>query len=330
MKKSIVNKIFKSVKKSVILISCLFFYTYYGEYIHAQSFSQWKQLAESGNVQAQFVIGNMYVNGEMCNKDFEKAVFWYKKSINNGNKIVIPYLALAYHNENKFTEAYPLFLSFAQNPENKNVEEKMFALSQFCVGLYKLEGMGIEKDESGAIEWLEKAKNNGEEFAYVTLGECYLKGTGIEKNPVKTFQLFKEVYEKFKDRQEFAIKLARCYLEGYGCSPNYEEVYKLVEKIADGSECKVDNKWKSAAQLTLGVAYYKANKYSNAFHWLSTVAENKQGFDKDIVAAQYWLQRCYRFGRGVKQDVDKANEIVRNNPSSNGDVPNLIELLESR
>lgn len=33
MGKSIVNKIFKSVKKSVILMSCLFFYTHYGDYI---------------------------------------------------------------------------------------------------------------------------------------------------------------------------------------------------------------------------------------------------------------------------------------------------------
>lgn len=33
MEKSIVNKIFKSVKKSVILMSCLFFYTHYGDYI---------------------------------------------------------------------------------------------------------------------------------------------------------------------------------------------------------------------------------------------------------------------------------------------------------
>lgn len=326
------NRSVSNVRKTIFFLYVFCIFIHNAGSVIAQSFSQIQKLAEQGNAQAQFVLGNMYENGKVCEKDIDKAIYWYKKSLANGNKRVTPHLALAHHSAKQYSEAYPLFLSVAQSPSEEEIKDGMYGWSSFFVGHYKLNGWSVPKDEEGAIEWYEKAKENGMLAAYMTLGECYLKGIGTTKDPQKTFCLYKEASEKFNFRQEFVIKLAICYLEGYGCAKNYEEVYRLIERIADGSNCSVNNQWKGTAQLTLGIAYYKdsnkANHYSHAFHWLSTIAENKDSFEKDINVALYWLQRCYRFGRGVKKDVEKANEIVRNNPSSDGDVPNLIELLE--
>lgn len=332
--KRIMNMNVSNVKKSMMFILCLLFCIHYSFNMQAQSFAQMKNLAESGNVQAQFVLGNMYANGNGCLQDSQKAIYWYKKSIEGGNQRVLPHLALLYDNLQDYDKAYPLFLSFTESQESKKIDEKMYAWSLFFVGYYLLEGKGIQKNEEEAVVWLEKAKNYGMQMPYYVLGECYLKGVGIPKNPQKTFELYKEAHTKFKDRQEFAITLATCYLEGYGCSQNFGEVYSLIEHIADGTLCTVDDAWKCKAQLSLAVAYYKDNSVSNhyekAVKWLTNIVENSKAIEIDKAAALYWLQRCYRFGRGVAKDVNKADELVKQYSGYDSDEPSLIELLEPK
>lgn len=323
-----------SVKKSMMFILCLLFCIHYSVSLQAQSFAQIKSLAESGNVEAQFYLGNLYENGKGCEKDIHKAIYWYEKSLANGNKHVAPHLAIVYYNTNEHSKAYPLFLSIANSTEKIYVDDGMLGLSQFFVGLYNLQGLGINKDEKSGIAWLEKAKANGDDNAFIVLGTCYLKGIGTPKNPTKSFELYKEGFERFKDKQEFAIKLATCYLEGYGCVQDLKKVYPLVENIANGTACTLSEQWKATAQLILGVAYYKdttiEEHYNKAFYWLTKVAESNNAIEKKKASALYWLQRCYRFGRGVAKDVNKADELVKQYSGYDSDEPSLIELLEQK
>jgi TPR repeat protein len=327
------NKQMLIIQRQIIFTLCLLFCIHHSVSVQAQSFAQIKSLAESGNVEAQFVLGHDFEKGtDECEKDFEKAVFWYKKSIENGYKKAVPYLAMAYYNENNFTEAYPLFISFAQNPRNKKEDEYMYAASSFMVGACKLEGKGIRQDMIGAIYWFERAKNNGFAEAYHLLGDCYRYGYGVQKSPIDAFLNYKEGYEKYK-KPDMAITLASCYLEGSGCTQDFSKVYSLVENIARG-EIEIEESWKCKAQLSLAVAYYKDNSVSNhyekAVKWLTNIVENSKAIEIDKAAALYWLQRCYRFGRGVAKDVNKANELVKKYSGYESDEPSLIELLEQK
>lgn len=332
MKEKISNESVLSVKSLMVLILCMLFCISHN--VQAQSFGQIKSLAESGNVEAQFYLGNLYENGKGCEKDIHKAIFWYEKSLANGNKHVAPHLAIVYYNINEHSKAYPLFLSVASSSENIKVDDGMLGISQFFVGLYNLQGLGINKDEKSGIAWLEKAKANGDDNAFIVLGTCYLKGIGTPKNPTKSFELYKEGFERFKDKQEFAVKLAMCYLEGYGCTQDFKKVYPLIENIANGTACSLSEQWRATAQLILGVAYYKDSTidehYNKAFNWLTKVADSKYAIEKTKASSLYWLQRCYRFGRGVAKDVNKANELVKQYSGYDSDEPSLIELLEQK
>lgn len=332
MEKKINNKGILSVNILMVLILCMLFCI--SHRVQAQSFAQIKNLAESGNVEAQFVLGNMYANGNGCLQDNQKAIYWYEKSLANGNKHVTPYLAIVYYNMNEHSKAYPLFLSIANSTEIMYVDDGMLGVSQFFVGLYNLQGWGINKDEKSGIAWLEKAKANGDDSAFLLLGTCYLKGIGTPKNPTKLFELYKEGFERFKDKQEFAIKLAMCYLEGYGCTQDFKKVYPLVENIANGTDSSLSEQWRATSQLILGVAYYKdttiEGHYNKAFSWLTKVADSKYAIEKTKASSLYWLQRCYRFGRGVAKDVNKANELVKQYSGYDSDEPSLIELLETK
>lgn len=298
-----------------------------------ESFKQIESKAESGNVEAQFCLGLMYGRGlEGCKKDFGKAVFWLKQSIENGYKRATPYLAMAYYNENKFSDAYPLFFSFAQNPENKEVDEYMYAHSLYFVGTCKLKGEGITKNERGAIYWLEKAKINGVTGASALLGVCHLHGLGVKKDPKKAYLLFKEAFDKDKENELYALDLVECYILGYGNAQDIKTAYPLVEKYVEGTNVSHHEKNKATAQLVLGIAYYKDDTepmhYNKAFYWLKKVEENDHATEKEKASAIYWLQRCYRFGRGVTKDVNKANELIEQYSGYESDEPNLIELLE--
>jgi len=43
-------------------------------------------------------------------------------------------------------------------------------------------GIGVEKDEQKAVEWYQKAAEQGHAKAQNSLGWCYANGTGIDKN----------------------------------------------------------------------------------------------------------------------------------------------------
>lgn len=44
-----------------------------------------QKLAESGNAEAQEILGTMYLNGEGVPEDVEQAVGWFRKSADQGN-----------------------------------------------------------------------------------------------------------------------------------------------------------------------------------------------------------------------------------------------------
>ena len=45
-----------------------------------------RKSAEQGNAKAQFKLGNCYYNGEGVEKDLDKAIYWYEKSAEQGNE----------------------------------------------------------------------------------------------------------------------------------------------------------------------------------------------------------------------------------------------------
>lgn len=56
------------------------------------------------------------------------------------------------------------------------------ALSQYSLGLFYLEGKGVEKNTILAFEWMKKAAEQGVVKAEAMLGAMYAKGVGVAKN----------------------------------------------------------------------------------------------------------------------------------------------------
>lgn len=259
------------------------------------------------------VMAQKYAHGDGVEIDTLKAIDNYKKSIECGFNLSKPLLALLYENQGRYTEAFPLYLSFASTEKTKvgnNLD--LLAISRIKVGEYKLEGKGTTEDDALAVNWLNKALDiDWGGFAHTMLGYCYLHGEGTEKDSLKAFNNFKIATEKYNG-EAGKIALATCYVEGIGCPLDYAKVYSLFDNATVNK--------RSTAQLLLGIAYYKdssiSDHYTKAVYWLQLSANNTD--KKDAAAAMYWLAKCYRFGRGVVKDIKKAEDL-ENKAAREGD-----------
>ena len=61
------------------------------------AFNLWLPLAEQGNANTQFNLGNMYYEGKGVKQDYAEAVKWYRKAAEQGNANAQFYLGVNYY-----------------------------------------------------------------------------------------------------------------------------------------------------------------------------------------------------------------------------------------
>lgn len=292
-------------------------------YEEKQYFLKYKKAAMNGDAVACTAVADCYRSGRGIGKDFDAAVMWYKKSIEGGFDVARVLLGSLYESINSVDKAYPLFLSCAELDESRmNDNIPILAMARNKVGEYLLYGKGVVKDEKQAVKWFESAAilNTPYNLAHSFLGYCYLRGQGVEIDSVKAFNFFKQSVQ-LTETEYAKCGLATCYLEGAGCSQNLGMVYSLL----DENTIKLNG-----SKLILGVANYrdstKDNHYNIATKYLLQLSEKQEIAPEIKGAALYWLQRCYRFGRGVTQNTQKAETLLKE--SSNLGYEPAMSLLD--
>ncbi|RHZ72870.1 hypothetical protein Glove_236g18 [Diversispora epigaea] len=161
-----------------------------------EAFKWYFKGAEKGNYISQYNLGYLYANGHGINQDQVKAFEWYKRSAENeyeyadGQYIIgkcfyegrgtqkdiikaICWLNKAKENGNIFAfglleeDQVKAFEWYKRSAEN----EYEYADGQYIIGKCFYEGRGTQKDIIKAICWLNKAKENGNIFAFGLLEE---------------------------------------------------------------------------------------------------------------------------------------------------------------
>ena len=107
-----------------------------------------KKLAQSGNIEAQVMLGLLLINGKGVSKNVSEGRYWLERAANSGTG---PEPAKAQHN----------------------------------LGVMYEGGLGVARDMHKAIDWYLRAAKNGDASAQSNLGVIYLSGDGIERDSVK-------------------------------------------------------------------------------------------------------------------------------------------------
>ncbi|RHZ87195.1 hypothetical protein Glove_40g167 [Diversispora epigaea] len=252
-----------------------------------EEFRQYLKSAEEGNGDAQFYLGNCYMQGIGTTKDEENAFQWYMKSAEGGNSCGQQKLGYFYRNGIGTTKdeekAFKWSLKSAEGGNH---------LGQSNLGWCYREGFGTTKDEGKAFQWYLKSAEGGNHLGQVNLGWCYEKGIGTTKDEEKAFQWY---LKSAKGDHLGQNNLGRCYRKGIGTTKDEEKAFQWYLKSAEGGN--------HLGQVNLGWCYEKGigttKDEEKAFQWYLKSAKGDH-------LGQNNLGRCYRKGIGTTKDEEKA------------------------
>lgn len=293
-------------------------------------FSEVKLGADFGNHECMNYMGNFYYSGIAIEKDYAKAMFWYKQSLEQGNISAACNLAYMYaegrgveKNISLAIEILNQFMNLNYAPvictlgliyKLKNDCKSAFHLFQeaaklgdanaeFMYAQYLLSGEYCEKDIKKGIKFMKSSANHGNARANYFMAAQYEHGydeVGIEMSNKKALKCY--LIAAKKGYKKSIKKLGNIYGKGLlDINKNLKESFKWYLILAEkGSKIGAFN-----------VAYYYANglgtKKNNteAVRWYTIAAE------KGSSAAMNNLAICYENGNGIGKNKEKALELYQ-------------------
>ncbi len=250
---------------------------------------EWRPLAEQGDAQAQFYLGDMYTRGLGVAKDDAQAFHWYRKAAEQGVALAQHFLGVLYINGQGIAkddaEAARWYRQSA---------EQGFARAQYDLALMYETGRGVQKDKVEALRWLRKAAENGFDSAQMTLGRSYETGNGVKQD-------FFEAVRWYRKAAEQGVAVAQLFLghmyeTGSGIDKDEAQAARWYRMAAEQGEAR--------AQHNLGALYGNGQGVTRddaeAARWFRKAAV--QGYAR----AQSNLGGMYTLGQGVPQDYAQA------------------------
>lgn len=140
----------------------------------------WLPLAESGNGEVQFYVGEMYRFGQGVPRDLDEAYRWLTLAAENGNVGA------------QSTLGTLLFLGFGRPKDLQEstryyrlAAEQGDAFAQYALGVALAAGDGVVQDYAEAVKWFGFAAIKGDFSAQDRLGGMYEYGRGVPQDYVR-------------------------------------------------------------------------------------------------------------------------------------------------
>ena len=234
---------------------------------YQKAFKYFSKVAKQGNAEGQLSLADLYYYGHGTSKNPKKAFELYKKAASKGVMRAQCELGCCY--------AFGI-------GTNKNQKKAIHwflkpALKGYSLGQYKLGVEYLKRNQKGdqerAFRWFLRASNAGYPPAHNSLANCYLTGTGVEKNEKRGFLLLETyasqfpravLYRKqrtslsslesiessaYKDSySKLLYSLAVCYEDGLGTEKNMEIAKKYYRFAAFEGSSKAKDKLKELGE----------------------------------------------------------------------------------
>lgn len=256
-----------------------------------QAFIYYKRAAELGNAVAQYNVGVSYYNGYGCEQNYRESLYWFKKAAEGGDANALSYIGDHYYY-----------------------------------------GKGVAVDFNEAAKWYLKAGKTDDPDILNALGDLYYNGQGgFEKDAYKAFSYYGQAADNTSEKAQ--LSYAKMLENGIGCTADIKEAYKYYRFAArqGNQEAKervsyleynydlgVQKVMLDGGKLErqLGDQYYLnktvLSNYDSAFKYFT------DAYEKGDYLAAFCLGRCYRYGRGVPFDPQKAIEFFEKDELSMG------------
>jgi TPR repeat protein len=173
---------------------------------YSRALSVLQSLGEAKDAQAQFLIGEMYRQGQGVAADPQTAEEWYRQSAQQGYAAAQVRMGIIEYKRLQTKVALDWFRKAADQND---------ADGQFYVGVTLAHGRGGPPDPSKSLYWLEKAAAQGHVQSQVSAGQLYLEAPeGIARNERRAARWFRQAAERGNAEGQF--RLAMAYTTGSG------------------------------------------------------------------------------------------------------------------
>jgi len=254
----------------------------------------YKKAAQTNNLQAQFNIGEIYLNGEGVQSDHLIAREWFEKSSAQGHVDSQYQLACLYLDEDlgmlDQKLGYALFKKASTPSKENDFEPSSLAIVGRSLCLHN--GRGVKKNLKESVKFFEKASdldlpggNNPHGMFY--LGLAHYNGTGVPINFDLAFKFFLMAADQDLCNAEYFVAGLLYY--GEGVQQNYSKAIKYYKKVIKAPIA--DKNYRVDSFFKLGFCYLfgkgiKQNT-NTALKYLNKAVKSEN------IEAKYWLGYYY-------------------------------------
>lgn len=264
-----------------------------------KAITYFKKSANGGNKKAQFSLAKCYLSGTGIKEDDTQAAKWLQKSADQGYSDAQYLLATLYESGSGVRkDAQSAFNWYSKAAAKGN------AAAECKVGEFYRLGNGIEHDYKQSMTWYRKSAALGNADAQNGIGILYRDGLGVGKDTAEALKRFQLAADG--GSAEGQDSLGRMYLAGNGIQMDYEKALSLFQTSAKSES--------QNGEFDYGYLYYAGKgvqkDYTVALEWFKKSAA--QGNPK----AEYYLGYMYEYGRGVGKDLAKAKQLYESAAAS--------------
>ena len=209
------------------------------------------ELADSGYLDSQLRVGQMYTRGIHTEGNFPEGLRYLKMAAEKGSEQAISELAMVLFRNGYHTESIPYYEHFARQG---------YPAAQHQLGELYGNGIGVDHNHEKSRHYFQLAAEQGHPEATYTLGYIYTVGYFVEKDPERAlYHLVRaaelghwvaqhEAGEAFYRRRDFASAkkylsmspfppcltlLARMYIQGEGVAQDLHQARLLLQPLVD-------------------------------------------------------------------------------------------------
>ena len=173
------------------------------------------------NAKNRYSIADGYFN----NKEYDKAIEWYRKAVDMGSPNAQNKLGVMYDDGKGVEED-----EIEATKWYRKAAEQGYKWGHYNLGLQYQYGEGVDKDYYEAYKWFRKAADQDLAEAQNTLGIFYDSGYGVDEDDVEAAKWFRKAAEQGYDWGQ--INLGHMYRYGKGVAIDIEKAKEWYRKAA--------------------------------------------------------------------------------------------------
>ena len=275
---------------------------------YAKAIHWYIQSSDRGDCSSQKKLADCYYLGQGTDRNLAKAAYRYEQAAEQGDydsqKALIRCYTIGGNGLNAdrrraeyYSKRYGIPIEDGTSNGLMKRAQNGDPEAQFTLGNMYLRGTGIEQDYEKAIYWLKLSAQKGHAAAAYNVACCYQSGTGVPEDKITAANMFRAAAEK--GDLDAMNNLGGCYMYGSGTEKDQFKAAECYRKAAEGGLPRAQYNYGECLFNGWGVSKDTAE----AVKWYKEAAHQKDA------NGQYSYGWCLCNGVGVAQDMVSAKDM---------------------